>query len=134
MSGIATASLLPEPARRRQDEADCQRTVHQFLGPALPADAVHFAIPNGLMRSRKAAARAQGEGVRAGIPDLCIIWRGRAIFIELKAPKGVMSEAQRIMSRKLRYCGADVLMCRTPEGVECALRELGVPLKASVAA
>jgi hypothetical protein len=135
-AAVATASLLPELPRRRHLEADLQRSIHQYLLWALPPDAVHFAVPNGLMRSKKAAARAQGEGVAAGVPDIAIVWRQQPhpIFIELKAPKGVMSEAQRGMARKLRYCGADVLLCRSVEGVECALRELGVPLRATVAA
>ena len=60
---IATSLLLPEKPRRRQEESNLQRGVHQYLTWALPADAVHFAIPNGLMRSKKAAARAQGEAV-----------------------------------------------------------------------
>lgn len=134
MSAVATASLLPSPAPRIYGEAKTQRSLNQYLLWSLPADAVHFAIPNGLMRSKKAAARAQGEGVRAGVPDLCVIHKGRAIFIELKTAKGVMSEAQRAMGRKLTYCGADVVVCRSVEGVECALRELGVPLRGSVLA
>jgi hypothetical protein len=38
------------------------------------------------------------------------------------------------MRNKLEYCGFTVLLCRTPEGVECALRELGVPLRGTVRA
>lgn len=133
---VTTASLFSRAPRapRRQEESGLQRSVHQFLTVTLPSDAVHFAIPNGLMRSRKAAARAQGEGVRAGIPDLCVIHRGHPIFIELKSGRGVLSEVQRSMMRKLGYCGADVVCCRSLQCVEESLRELGVPLKGSVAA
>ena len=133
-SAVATASLLPEPAPRRHEEASLQRAVHQYLSWALPADAVHFAIPNGLMRSKKAAARAQGEGVAAGVPDLCVIHRGRPLFVELKAARGVVSAAQRAMMGKLYYCGAEVLVCRGVPEVQAALQHLGVPLKALVAA
>jgi hypothetical protein len=123
-----------ERTPRAHPEADLQRAVHQFLTWALPSDAVHFAIPNGLMRSKKAAARAQGEGVLAGVPDLLVIHRGHPVFVELKSGRGVMSEVQRNMMHKLGYCGADVVCCRSVACVQSSLIELGVPLKATVAA
>ena len=129
-----TATLLPSPAPRRHEEADLQRAVHQYLSWALPADAVHFAIPNGLMRSKKAAARAQGEGVRAGVPDILVIHQGKCCAIELKAARGVVSAAQRAMMAKLYYCGAEVVVCKGVPEVQAALQHLGVPLKALVAA
>jgi hypothetical protein len=134
VTGIATASLLPERPARQYPESNLQRSVHQYLSWALPPDAVHFAVPNGLMRSQKARARAIGEGVMAGVPDLCIVHRGRAIFIELKAKRGVFSAAQRAMERRLIYAGADVCLCRSVPEVEASLREACVPLRAGVAA
>jgi hypothetical protein len=134
MSAVVTASLLPDPPARRHGEADLQRSVNQFMRWMLPADAIHFAIPNGLMRSKKAAARAIGEGVRAGIPDLCVIHAGRPIFLELKTPKGALSAVQRQMHEKLTYAGAPVFVCRSLPEVEARLRECGVPLRGRVAA
>jgi len=127
---ITTASLLPDPPKRKQLESLLQRAVHQFLSVALPAEAIHFSIPNGLMRSKQAGARAKGEALRAGIPDLCVIYRSKAFFIELKAPHGRMSPAQREMARKLIYCGAAVCMCRSVEEVEASLLEAAIPLRA----
>jgi hypothetical protein len=136
MSATATSLALglPEPAKRRYDESKTQRAVNQYLAWSLPPDAVHFAIPNGLMRSQKARARAQGEGVMAGVPDLCVVYRGRAYFIELKSRRGVMSPAQREMARRLNYAGAAVCCCRSVPEVEAALREACVPLRGSVSA
>ena len=130
---IATSLLLPEKPRRRQEESNFQRAVHQYLSWALPPNAVHFAIPNGLMRSKKAAARAQGEGVR---PASRILRDppGTAPFVELKAARGVVSAAQRAMMAKLYYCGAEVVVCKGVAEVQAALQHLGVPLKALVAA
>jgi hypothetical protein len=132
--GGAWVHQVPEPAARQYPEAELQRDVHQFLTVALPPDAFHFAIPNGLMRSKKAGARARGEGVRAGVCDLCVIHRGRAILIELKAAKGVMSAAQKEVMRKLVYCGAEVMVVRSLAQLEAGLRECGVHLRASVSA
>jgi len=132
--GSTWVRRVPEPAARRHDEADLQRLVHRFLGLALPHDATHFAIPNGLMRSKRAAARAKGEGVKAGVCDLCVIWRGHAYFIELKTAQGRLSMAQRSMRDLLLHCGAAVMVCRSVEDVERSLREATVPLRASVMA
>lgn len=116
---------------RRHDEDDLQRQVVTFFRWALPDDAVYFAVPNGGKRHAKGAARMVGLGLRAGIPDLCVIWRGQAYFVELKAAKGVLSEHQRQMHKKLIYCGAPVVVCRSLECVEESLREFGVPLRGS---
>jgi hypothetical protein len=135
-AGIATATLLPDPPRRRHDEADLQASVMSYLAWALPADAIAHHSPGEGKRTKAARAKLKRDGYNRGWPDIEIIWRGQPhpIFVELKAPKGVVSDAQRDMHRRLTYIGCDVLLCRTPEGVECALRELGVPLRGSVAA
>jgi hypothetical protein len=132
--GGAWVRQVSEPAPRQYPEAELQRAVHRYLLLALPHDALHFAIPNGLMRSRKAAARAKGEGVAAGVCDLCVIYRGCALFIELKAAAGRMSLAQRAMHKRLIHCGAEVMLCRSVDDVERSLRDAGMPLRASVSA
>jgi len=129
-----TASLLPDPPRRRHLESDFQRGVNQFLRWSLPDNAMHFAIPNGLMRSKKAAARAVGEGVRAGISDMCIVWKGRAIFLELKTERGRLSEVQRQMIRKLEHCECPVIIARPIVEFEAHLREVAIPLRGSMVA
>jgi len=126
------AEAVPRVVRKR-DEETLQRSVMEFLRLALPADGVAFAIPNGGMRSPREAARMKGMGVTAGVADLLVVFRGRAIFIELKAKAGVMSAAQKEMTRRLVYCGAAVCLCRSVEEVEQSLREACVPLRASVA-
>ena len=134
MSGIVTASLLPSPAPRKRDEDRLHRSAVEFMRWALPDDAVFYHVPNGGLRSRKVAQRLSGLGVVAGVPDLAVVHKGHAIFIELKAGRGTLSAAQRTMVRKLIYCGADVICARTLPDVEAALRDAGVPLRGSVAA
>jgi hypothetical protein len=129
----AALDLLPQrTVVRRHVEDDLQRDVCKFLALALPPDACFMHIPNGGLRSKKAAARLAGLGVLRGAPDLLVVHRGRAAFIELKAPKGTQSPAQRSVARKLIYCGAEVMLCRSLGQVEASLRECGVPLRASV--
>lgn len=45
-----------------------------------------------------------GRGAIAGVPDLQLLHRGRAFFIELKAEDGILSEAQRGVATCLACC------------------------------
>jgi len=139
MSAVLRASRTPMPwaerlpsVKRNNEEELLQRSVMQFLTVALPPDAVAYAVPNGGLRSPREAARMKGMGVTAGIPDIAIVFRSRALFIELKGQRGVQSPAQRAMANKLNYCGADVMLCRSVEDCERSLREACVPLRTSV--
>ena len=120
--------------QRETGKDGLQAAVIQYLSWALPADAVANHAPGEGKRTRRAQGELKRSGYQRGWPDIEIVWQSRIYFIELKAAAGVMSDAQRDMHRKLRYCGADVLLCRSLEGVGCALRGLGVPLRGSVAA
>lgn len=53
-----------------------------------------FAVPNGGKRNKIEATQLKASGVVAGIPDLVLVWAGRAYGFELKSPKGVTSDAQ----------------------------------------
>jgi hypothetical protein len=131
MSGVVTASLLPDPPRRNEAEFALQQAVCGFLRVALPADCAWFSIPNGGLRHTKVAQKLAATGLKAGVPDLCVIYRRTPIFIELKTATGAVSQVQKQMHRRLVMAGAEVLVLRSVEGVENALREMGVPLRAS---
>jgi hypothetical protein len=50
-----------------------------------------FAVPNGGARSRATAGRLKAEGVKPGVPDLCLpVARGKyhSLWLELKRTKG----------------------------------------------
>ena len=53
--------------------------------------ALLFAVPNGGHRSKATAGRLKAEGVKPGVPDLCLpVPRGgsHGLFVELKRRKG----------------------------------------------
>ena len=73
-----------------------------------------FAIPNGGARDRRTGAVLQGQGVVAGMPDLCLPVPRRpwaACYIELKRPasatkgRGRVSEEQSTLHTELREVG-----------------------------
>ena len=122
--------LFDEPPVRHYEEDMLQRGVVRYLDLALPPDATFYHCPNGGLRKRQLAQRLVGLGVRPGVPDLPLVWQGRALFIELKTPAGALSPAQRAYHNKLAYCGAEVMVCRSDVEVEQALRERGMQLRA----
>lgn len=80
-----------------------------------------FAVPNGGRRNKREAARMKGEGVRAGVPDVCLPkMRGGcgALWLELKAEGGSTSKAQR---ERLQQLAADGYAAVVAFGAECAI-------------
>jgi hypothetical protein len=78
--------------RRGTPEADLQRAVVQALRFALPRTAIIHHCANEVTEPGPRGAKRQailvGMGVHAGFADLMILCDGRALFLELKAPKG----------------------------------------------
>jgi hypothetical protein len=132
----AALDLLPQRTvvRRKHEEADLQAQVMAFLRVALPPDAIAHHSPGEGKRTQRAQGELKRSGYQTGWPDVEIVWRGRVYFIELKSKHGVLSAEQRATHRRLIYCGADVMLCKSLPEVEAALREATLPLRASVAA
>ncbi len=102
----------------------------QFLDLALPGGACWFHAANGERRHISTAKRLKRMGVKPGIPDLCIIYRGESYFIELKAGKNTVSKAQKAMQARLLSAGAVVFRdCRSVEELQNWLTVF-MPLKA----
>lgn len=79
-----------------------------------PALRLLYAIPNGGRRDAVTGARLKAEGVRAGVPDLCLPypaggWHG--LYIELKAPGGAATPEQREWLARLRAAGYRAEVC-----------------------
>ena len=119
-------------AQRRHDEDDLLHVTMQYLKLALPPDAIAHHSPGEGKRSKGAQVALSRSGYCKGWPDIEVIHRGRALFIELKAARGVVSAAQKETHRRLIYAGAEVMLCRSVGEVEQSLRECGVHLRASV--
>ena len=92
-------------------EADEQRAVVEWCAwRRIPV----FHIPNGGSRHPAEAARLKAQGVKAGVPDLCIpVARGgfHSLYIEMKAPKGRVSEKQREWLALLSEQGMRAIVC-----------------------
>jgi len=135
IGGVVTSSVIGRQiVRRRHDHDDLQAAVMEYLTWALPHDAVAHHSPNEGKRSLRAQRELKRGGTKKGWPDIEIIWRGKPVFIELKTRGDYLSAAQKELTKRLIYCGADVMACRSIAEVEASLREIGLPLRASVSA
>lgn len=116
---------VPGRPKRRPEDA-LQRAIIKYLRLALPR-ALVFHIPNGGARSKTEAAILKGLGVLPGIPDVAIIPAGGiARFIEVKAPKGRVSEAQSTLHAQMASLGIPYAVVRSMDDVEGALTAWGL--------
>lgn len=117
-----------KPRAVKITEAQIQVQVIDYLNSCLRDNAIAFAIPNGGLRSATEAKRLKAQGVTAGVPDLEIIHRGRALFIEMKSAKGTLSASQKFMIPLIKLAGSPVAICRSTEDVIDFLIENDVPI------
>jgi len=122
--------LKPKKATIRAEQR-LQRVWVDYLRIAAPPGFVYFAVENAF-RSKVAGAIMRGLGQQAGVPDMAYVWQGQAVFHELKSEHGRLSPSQTAMHERLREAGAVVATIRSPEAAEAHLRQLGVPLRASL--
>ncbi len=114
----------------RREQA-LHRAAAEFLDLALPAGAEWWHTPNGGTRSRIEGAVFKAMGVRPGIPDLLILFRGKLIAVELKASSGRLTPAQKAMHLRLTLAGAVVTTCTSLDELASFIGML-VPLRATV--
>lgn len=108
--------------KRNQPERVFQKSVCQYLNVALPSGAWYSAIPGG---NRSVTTT---PGYRSGTPDLLIIYKGRSIFIELKAPRKSATKHQRDVHHELVLSGALVATVRDLDALYDFL-DLIIPLR-----
>lgn len=123
--------------RRAAPEHALQVQVAQFLAVALRAPTTWTGLDAGAGKmTRASAGRRKARGVRAGWPDLLVMHpapegKGTLVIgIELKAPKGSMSEAQDDMMHSFFRAGAWYVTAKSLDAVVKALEFCKVPLHA----
>lgn len=120
-------------SKRDNPEQRLQIAVAQYLAHALKPPAFFTAFPAG-GGGRLRGAFLKAMGLRAGMPDLLIFAPGpNVIGIELKSKAGRMTPAQMDVSSAFAGCSMWLVLCRSVDEVERALRFCKVPLSATVA-
>jgi len=106
-------------------EEQIQVQVAAYLNAKLPKDWRWFHSPNGGHRLKFVAAKLKAQGVKPGIPDVCILRpKGSPIWIELKAFGGVLTASQKdFMMWAVAGAGHPFKVCRSVGEVEVFLKE-----------
>jgi len=107
-------------------ENQLHSAVSVLLSHALRPGAYFFHVPNDAKRSYATAARLKQMGMRAGHPDLTILFAGRAYLIELKSARGRVTDAQTRAHALIADAGCPVAVCRSVEQVHEQIRDWGL--------
>ena len=114
---------------RRTPEADLQRAVVTALRFALPKGAIVHHSANEVTEDGPRGARKQailvGMGVYPGFADLMILSEGRPLFLELKSPKGRLSQAQKTFRDAVLAQGFSWALVRSLDDALGALADHG---------
>jgi hypothetical protein len=107
--------------RRAHPEDQIQRAVLEHLRLRGPQTAYWFHVANGGGRAPIEASILKGLGVRAGVPDLIIIYAGKTYGLELKADGNKPTKLQIEAQDAMRAAGAEVAVA---VGLDAALQQL----------
>jgi len=120
-----TPAKLPGVRKRSRKEREHQEQCAVVEWATLkakqdPRMQLLYAIPNGRKRSKAEGGKLKAEGLKAGMPDLCLPvanrYRGEsALFLEMKTGNGTLSRKQKEIISLLRSCGNRVEVCRSAE-------------------
>lgn len=116
-AAAVNGEALRRVRERRLSEAEEQTAFFRWIEWArhlAPELDLFFHVPNGGSRNKVEAGRLKAQGVRAGVPDLCLpVARGgfHGLFIELKVDGGRPSAAQKEWLRLLAAQGYRAEIC-----------------------
>jgi hypothetical protein len=110
---------------RRQEWAQQAKLAEMLAKYLDPADTFWTSLENKPI-SRLSGIFQKKRGVRSGLPDVQVIWRGKPIFVELKSRAGVASKAQKQVRLEMLPAGADWWLARSARAALMALHLSGV--------
>lgn len=114
---------MPRNDREHTEQVAVIQWAELSLGRYPELELLH-AIPNGGHRRPGVAGKLRAEGVRRGVPDLCLpVARGGAhgLYIEMKAPGGRERPEQRWWRERLCEQGYRSVVCVGADEAICAL-------------
>ncbi len=119
--------------RRNKPEEILQRQVADYLDRLLPDDALWWHTPNGGGRTKAEAGALKAQGVKPGVSDVLIMYRGYLWGIELKAPGKYPTQAQRDWRDAMLAQGFQWDCCRSLDEVEATLLGWAFPMQGRLA-
>jgi hypothetical protein len=119
--------------RAAASEQQVHQTIAVFLNRALPEGSWHCAIDSAGKASIRVAQNLKARGGQRGTPDHLVLVPGlKALFFEVKTAIGRVSPEQEHVGARIFNAGHYWVVVRSVEDAEATLRDLGVPLRATV--
>jgi hypothetical protein len=134
IAGVPPSTAAESFAAQRRRESRRQEWTEQtklaeMLDKYLdPADTFWTSLENKPI-SRLSGIFQKKRGVRSGLPDVQVIWRGKPIFVELKSRAGVASKAQKQIRLEMLPAGAEWWLARSARAALVALHLSGVAFR-----
>lgn len=75
------------------------------------------------------AVNLKRQGVRAGVPDIIIIYGGKAHGLELKSKTGKLSDSQKVTFPLMRDAGMRIEVAHDFNEAIALIGEMGIPIK-----
>jgi hypothetical protein len=108
-----------------RSEASIQQECFMWHWNTYPEERGRLFHANNNGKNRSHGAVLKGMGVVAGVADLCYLMPGgRAAFIEMKAPGGKQSRAQKDWQSSVESAGFKYLIATSLDEFKAALAEL----------
>ncbi len=82
-----------------------------------------FSVPNGGTRNKIEAMKLKATGVKKGVSDLIIVLHNETHFVEMKAIKGIKSDAQDDFEKTITDLGHKYLLFRDAESFKNYYKE-----------
>ncbi len=122
------------PLPRQHSEQGTQGAIAGYLSWALPEGAWFTSIAHGVRlgddaESIKRGRRSKKAGTKSGVPDMLIIYRGRAFWAELKSARGSLTKAQRFTIPAIQASGCLVAIWRSLDDCKLSLANWGIPTR-----
>lgn len=121
---------LNKRAKPRDLESPIQRAIIAYLGYALPGAIVHHSqnefgmSGDGIARQ---IAKAKHNGMLPGFPDLVVFSAHGVALVEVKAPKGRLTDMQADLADRFLDMGHNYATVRSVDDMAAALATWGWP-------
>jgi len=113
---------------RKNPEQQVHFQVAGFLKLVLRTDVFFTTFPAG-GGGKLRGAFLKRMGLVPGVPDVLIVYQGRAYWIELKSDSGQLSKTQKDTIAALNTAGSHVMICHSVEEVSYALSLWKIPTR-----
>lgn len=110
-----------------QSEDALQLWTADYLRRCAPSHCLYWHTPNEGKRSPTTGRRLRERGLLPGVADWCLVYQGRAHFIELKVGRNAPSPAQEAFMHAAAGAGSAFVVVRTERQFLAALDAFGIP-------